>query len=82
MAPDGQSLGRAPRPRYACAMCRGARLSSDVSEIRLVFFIPPDRPIPNAPPSWNQAPTDSGSRWLCETNKPHDARDHHRTPKR
>ena len=31
----------------------------DVSEIKLVFSIPPDRPTPNFPPSWNVAPTDS-----------------------
>ena len=36
-----------------------ARLSSDVSEIKLVFSIPPHRPTPNFPPSWNVAPTDS-----------------------
>ena len=35
------------------------RLSSDVSEIKLVFSIPPHRPTPNFPPSWNVAPTDS-----------------------
>jgi putative SOS response-associated peptidase YedK len=35
-----------------------ARLSSDVSEIKLVFSIPPDRPTPNIAPSWNVAPTD------------------------
>ena len=40
-------------------MCGRARLSSDVSEIKLVFSIPPDRLIPNFPPSWNVAPTDS-----------------------
>jgi putative SOS response-associated peptidase YedK len=40
-------------------MCGRVRLSSDVSEIRLVFRIPADRPIPNFPPSWNVAPTDS-----------------------
>jgi putative SOS response-associated peptidase YedK len=40
-------------------MCGRARLSSDVSEIKLVFSIPPDRPAPNFPPSWNVAPTDS-----------------------
>ena len=34
-------------------------LSSDVSEIKLAFGIPPERPIPNVPPSWNVAPTDS-----------------------
>ena len=40
-------------------MCDRVRLSSDVSEIRIAFSIPPDRPIPNFPPSWNVAPTDS-----------------------
>src|ERR1700674_4316212 len=36
-----------------------ARLSSDVSEIKIAFGIPPERPTPNFPPSWNVAPTDS-----------------------
>src|ERR1700760_2050512 len=40
-------------------MCGRVRLSSDVSEIKLVFGIPPERPIPNFPPSWNVAPTDT-----------------------
>jgi putative SOS response-associated peptidase YedK len=40
-------------------MCGRVRLSSDVSEIKLVFSIPPQRPTPNFPPSWNVAPTDS-----------------------
>ncbi len=40
-------------------MCGRARLSSDVGEIKLVFAIPPERPTPNFPPSWNVAPTDS-----------------------
>ena len=31
----------------------------DVSEIKLVFSIPPERPTPNFPPSWNAAPTDT-----------------------
>jgi len=39
-------------------MCGRARLSSDVSEIKLVFRIPPERPTPNFPPSCNVAPTD------------------------
>src|SRR5262245_34765867 len=38
-------------------MCGRVRLSSDVSEIKLVFSIPPHRPNPNFPPSWNVAPT-------------------------
>jgi putative SOS response-associated peptidase YedK len=40
-------------------MCGRTRLSSDVSEIKLVFSIPPERPTPNFPPSWNVAPTDT-----------------------
>ena len=40
-------------------MCGRARLSSDVSEIKVAFQISPERPIPNFPPSWNVAPTDS-----------------------
>jgi putative SOS response-associated peptidase YedK len=39
-------------------MCGRARLSSDVSEIELIFFDPADRPTPNIAPSWNVAPTD------------------------
>ena len=39
-------------------MCGRARLSSDVSEIKLAFRIPPERPAPNFAPSWNVAPTD------------------------
>src|SRR5712692_12095532 len=39
-------------------MCGRVRLSSDVSEIRIAFRIPPERPTPNIAPSWNVAPTD------------------------
>ena len=39
-------------------MCGRVRLSSDVSEIKLVFSIPLERPTPNIAPSWNVAPTD------------------------
>jgi len=39
-------------------MCGRARLSSDVSEIRLAFSIPPERPTPNIPANWNAAPTE------------------------
>jgi putative SOS response-associated peptidase YedK len=35
-----------------------ARLSSDFSEIKLAFSIPPERPSPTFAPSWNVAPTD------------------------
>jgi hypothetical protein len=35
-----------------------ARLSSDLSEIKIAFRIPPERPTPNIAPSWNVAPTD------------------------
>jgi putative SOS response-associated peptidase YedK len=51
-------LGGEAWRRYVHDMCGRARLSSDVSEIKLVFSIPPDRPAPNFPPSWNVAPTD------------------------
>ena len=40
------------------AMCGRVRLSSDVSEIKFIFSIPPHRPTPNFPQSWNVAPTD------------------------
>src|ERR1700741_5484667 len=39
-------------------MCARVRLSSELTEIKLVFSIPPHRPTPNYPPSWNVAPTD------------------------
>jgi putative SOS response-associated peptidase YedK len=39
-------------------MCGRVRLSSDVSEIKLVFSIPSHPPTPNTAPSWNIAPTD------------------------
>src|SRR5207302_9910885 len=39
-------------------MCGRARLSSDVSENKLVFSIPPERPTPNIPANWNAAPTE------------------------
>jgi hypothetical protein len=34
-------------------------LSSDFGEIKLVFSIPPHRPTPKFPPSWNVAPNDA-----------------------
>ena len=52
----GCSVGR--RRSSRTSMRGRVRLSSDVSEIRLVFSIPPHRPTPNFPPSWNAAPTD------------------------
>jgi putative SOS response-associated peptidase YedK len=39
-------------------MCGRARLFSDVSEIKVAFRIPPERPTPNVAPNWNVAPTD------------------------
>jgi putative SOS response-associated peptidase YedK len=39
-------------------MCGRARVSSDVSEIKIRFSIPPTRTTPNFAPSWNVAPTD------------------------
>jgi hypothetical protein len=53
-----QRLRAAPQLRYGRAMCGRVRLSSDVSEIKLVFSIPPHRRTPNFAPSWNAAPTD------------------------
>jgi putative SOS response-associated peptidase YedK len=35
-----------------------ARLSSDVSEIKIAFGMPPERPTPHFAASWNVAPTD------------------------
>jgi hypothetical protein len=46
------------RPRYFQRMCGRAHLSSDVSEIKLVFSIPPERPTPKFAATWNVAPTD------------------------
>src|SRR6516165_12696707 len=51
-------LGSARARSYLPPMCGRVRLSSDISEIKLVFSIPPHRPTPNFPPSWNVAPTD------------------------
>src|SRR5262252_5083624 len=53
-----QWLGLALRCRYVLGMCGRVRLSSDVSEIKLVFSVPPHRPTPNIASSWNVAPTD------------------------
>jgi putative SOS response-associated peptidase YedK len=39
-------------------MCGRPRLSSDVSEIKVAFRIPPERATPNFAASWNVAPTD------------------------
>jgi hypothetical protein len=52
-------VGRLFQKRDVQSMCGRARLSSDVSEIKVTFRIPAERPIPNFPPSWNVAPTDS-----------------------
>ena len=40
-------------------MCGRVKLSTDFSEIKLAFRIPPGRPAPNFAPIWNIAPTDS-----------------------
>src|SRR6202162_652842 len=40
-------------------MCGRARLSTDFSEIKIAFRIPPEYPTPNYAPSWNVAPTDN-----------------------
>ena len=44
--------------RHSAGMCGRARLSTDASEIKLIFSIPPHRPTPNFAPTWNLAPTD------------------------
>src|SRR5215471_4805349 len=41
------------KPMLQITMCGRARLSSDVSEIKIVFSIPTHRPTPNIAPSWN-----------------------------
>jgi hypothetical protein len=51
-------LWPASRPRYARAMCGRVRLSSDVSQIKLVFSMPSHRPTPNIVPSCNVARPD------------------------
>jgi SOS response associated peptidase (SRAP) len=51
-------LGTIGQPGYHRHMCARARLSSDVSEIKLAFSTPPERPAPNFAASWNVAPTD------------------------
>jgi hypothetical protein len=48
-------LGQHAREPIFRPMCGRVRLSSDVSEIKLVFSIPSHRPTPNFPPSWNVA---------------------------
>jgi hypothetical protein len=68
VSPMGCRLGAAPRCRYVHDMCGRARLSSDVSEIKLVFSIPPERPTPNFPPSWNVAPTDHHAQRIVRRN--------------
>ena len=40
-------------------MCGRAKLETDVSELKILFRIPPEYPTPNLAPSWNVAPTDS-----------------------
>jgi putative SOS response-associated peptidase YedK len=39
-------------------MCGRARLSTDFSEIKIIFGIPPGQPVPNFAPTYNLAPTD------------------------
>lgn len=51
--PVRAELAPASRPRYVRVMCGRARFSSDVSEVKLVFSIPPHRPTPDIAPSWN-----------------------------
>jgi putative SOS response-associated peptidase YedK len=51
-------IARTGAARHFTMMCGRARLSSDVSEIKLIFSIPPRRPTPNIPANWNAAPTE------------------------
>ena len=44
----GRPLGQAPGPIIFGGMCGRVRLSSDVSEIKLIFSIPAHRPTPNS----------------------------------
>jgi hypothetical protein len=55
---EGPAVGLALVDRSGSEAGGRVRLSSDVSEIKLVFSIPPRRPTPNIAPSWNVAPTD------------------------
>lgn len=62
--PTGQPIFR--------SMCGRVRLSSDVSEIKLVFSIPRHRPTPNFPPHWLalktvELPDDSNSCVIAPT---------------
>jgi len=38
-------------------MCGRARLSTDFGEIKLVFNLPPDKPVPDFAPTCNLAPS-------------------------
>jgi putative SOS response-associated peptidase YedK len=38
-------------------MCGRVRISTDFSEIRIAFSIPPELPPPNLAPNWNVATT-------------------------
>ncbi len=40
-------------------MCGRAKLETDVSELKILFRIPPEYPTPNFAPNWNIAPTQS-----------------------
>ena len=39
-------------------MCGRVRISTDLSEIKIAFPIPPELLTPNLGPNWNVAPTD------------------------
>jgi len=54
----GKGIARPAGDVIFTIMCGRVSLSSDVSEIKLVFSIPPDRPAPNFPPNWYVDPTD------------------------
>lgn len=40
-------------------MCGRAKLETDVSQLKILFRIPPEYPTPNFAPNWNVAPTQS-----------------------
>jgi putative SOS response-associated peptidase YedK len=56
--PGAEEGWGAGEPQHGNNPDDGACLGGDVSEIKIAFGIPPERPTPNIPPSWNLAPTD------------------------
>jgi hypothetical protein len=58
-----------------CRVCGRARPSFDISEIKLVCSIPPERPTLNFAYSWNVAPTDSRPVMRCDARARERSRD-------